>query len=777
MFTATLDTPSSTLETARTHHAQNHLLEAAIAYRQTLEANPQSQPALLGLSLIARQSNQLEPALRMAQAALAAGADSSSAHALAWANYADLLLAARNLPEAQSAYRRALILDPSVAVAHYGLANTLALAEDYAAARPHFATAAKLNPAIPEFHFAHAFALGKHAEHAKAIAAYRRAVQLRGNFASAWLNLGVELIADGRDQLAELCYTQALACTANPDTQISTHLNHGHLLRSRKNFPAAQAHYHFSLTLAEEKSPHRLAEIHVAFTYLHLEQQQFEPAHQSIQSAEEAQLHHHPAKPNPEIPNVRGILLLAQHAATQPPAGQPPAGQLTVGRGFIPGINEVRVIRPSGPEVGFPPAYPETQTAPLNALTCGTGTDESSLIHQAIEAFHQAELQGHKTAPSNRGNALLRQGRVQEALAAHHQALNRDPHHPGVRYNLALTQLRAGNFAEGWQNYEIRWQFREVHPHPRRFPQPQWQGEPLPPNSRLLIHAEQGLGDTLQFLRYLQLLPPIPILLEVQPPLTRLIAHSVDCWFKSCHPERSEGSASSRPNIQILSQGDPLPPFTHHIPLMSLPALFQTTQATIPTPIPYLFSNADQAKVAAPSLAPNLGQGWDAQIPKIGLHWAGNPNYRADRERSTTLQTFLPLLQISQIQWISLQKGPAALEIDQILPEIHLTDACSQDRDLADTAAILESLDLILSTDSAVAHLAAAMGKPLWLLLPWQSDWRWMQHRPDTPWYPPVRLFRQSSPHNWPVLIQCVFAELNLWLAARRHSNLSLNSP
>ena len=760
--------PPSILETARDHHAQNHLLEAANAYREALESDPQSQPALLGLSLIARQSNQFQPALRMAQAALAANPN----HALAWANYGDLLLAGRNLPEAQSAYRRALALDRSVAVAHYGLANTHALSEDFAAALPHFAQAAQLNPTIPEFHFAHAFALGKHGEHAQAIAAYRRAVQLRGNFASAWLNLGVELIADGRDNIAELCYTQALASTANPDTQISTHLNHGHLLRSRKNFPAAQHRYQSALTLATEKSPLRLAEVHVAFTYLHLEQQQFDPAHQSLQSAEDAQLLHHPNKPNPEIPNVRGILLLAQHAATGD--GTPPGlFNGTKGTGFSPYIQTHQIDGALAPEGERVPH--------ISLLRCGSDADESTLIHQAIQAFQQAELQGHKTAPSNRGNALLRQGRVEEALQAHQTALRLDPHHPGVRYNLALTQLRAGNFLEGWPNYEIRWQFREVHPHPRRFPQLRWQGQPLPPNSRLFLYAEQGLGDTIQFLRYLPRvlarlygvqndagaphlasemweLPKPHLTLEVQPPLTRLIAHSL-----------TQSKEPRHPSIQVLSQGDPLPPFTHQIPLMSLPALFQTTQETIPTPIPYLFSPENQAKVGE--------QQFSAQIPttpKIGLHWAGNPNYRADRERSTHLQTFLPLLQIPGIQWISLQKGPATLEIAEIPTEIRppnpIQDACSQDRDLADTAAIIQPLDLILTTDSAVAHLAAAMGKPLWLLLPWQSDWRWMQDRLDTPWYPQARLFRQSSPHNWPELIHRVSTELHLWLSTHRQS-------
>jgi hypothetical protein len=197
---------------------------------------------------------------------------------------------------------------------------------------------------------------------------------------------------------------------------------------------------------------------------------------------------------------------------------------------------------------------------------------------------------------------------------------------------------------------------------------------------------------------------------------------------------------------------------------MSLPAIFQTTLESIPTPIPYLFAQARQDNPGTPSWAPHSGQEWQSKTPRIGLNWAGNPHYRADRERSTQLQTFLSLLDIPNIQWISLQKGPSALQIDRVLQPLAITDACSLDRDLADTAQVISTLDLVISTDSAVAHLAAAMGKPLWLLLPWHSDWRWMQDRLTSPWYPHARLFRQASPDNWPELIDRVRRALLTYL-------------
>jgi len=224
-----------------------------------------------------------------------------------------------------------------------------------------------------------------------------------------------------------------------------------------------------------------------------------------------------------------------------------------------------------------------------------------------------------------------------------------------------------------------------------------------------------------------------------------------------CHPERSpkgvvEGPASSG-LIQIHPHGQPLPPFTHHIPLLSLPALFETTPGTIPTNLPYLHPDPALTQPRAGELAHLKG-------PKIGLNWAGNPNYRADHERSTTLQTLIPLFELPNIHWISLQHGPATRQIPQLPPNLTLHNLSQHDHNLADTAALIHHLDLVLTTDTAIAHLAGAMGKPLWLLLPWQSDWRWMQNIPTTPWYPQARLFRQSSPNNWPELIYRVASAL-----------------
>ena len=372
---ATLAIPCTT-EDARHLHAHGQLLAAAQAYRQTLEQSPRDHQSLLGLSLIARQTQQLEPALRMAEAAVATHPHS----ALAWANLGDCLTVLGATAPAKAAFEHALTLapenDPALTPAHYGLGNALAHQEDFTAALTHFTRAASLTPHSPECHFAQGFTHGKLAQHRHAVEAYRRAIRLRPSFASAWLNLGVELIADGRDALAAPCYRQALNTADTPSTRISAHLNLGHLARSHRRFSPAQTHYEHALQLAQSSCPTRLSEVHVAFAYLHLEQQQFPQAWQSLRAAEASDA----APSNPEISNARGILLLAEEA-----------------------------LEPHNPE-----RVPQVSILRPGILRPG--------IEEAVAAFYHAESQGHKTAASNRGNALLRQGRIPEALAAH-QAL------------------------------------------------------------------------------------------------------------------------------------------------------------------------------------------------------------------------------------------------------------------------------------------------------------------------------------------------------------------
>jgi tetratricopeptide (TPR) repeat protein len=362
---------------------------------------------------------------------------------------------------------------------------------------------------------------------------------------------------------------------------------------------------------------------------------------------------------------------------------------------------------------------------------------------EAVAAFARAEALGHLAASSNRGNTLLDMGRMIEALIAQETAVERDPTHPGARYNLALTRLRLGDWERGWPGYEARWRFREVHRTPRVFTQPRWQGEPLH-GRRILLHAEQGLGDTIQFCRYATLVAARGghVILQVQPAVERLL--------RSLAVVRS-GQA------EVALLGAPLPVFDLECPLLSLPAVFATTVETVPSPGAYL--NAEPAAVSAKHKQfPDVRPG--ARLGRIGIAWAGNPRYKADAERSIALETLLPLLRVTDMTWVSLQKGPAAEQLAALNDELFVWDGSSTDADLAETAALLATLDLVITTDTCIAHLAGAMAKPVWILLPHLSDWRWMQRLETTPWYSTARLFRQRTPGDWSGVVYRVLRDL-----------------
>jgi hypothetical protein len=265
---------------------------------------------------------------------------------------------------------------------------------------------------------------------------------------------------------------------------------------------------------------------------------------------------------------------------------------------------------------------------------------------------------------------------------------------------------------------------------------------------RVLLHAEQGLGDTIQFCRYATLVAArggIPIL-QVQAPVERLM--------RSLAVVRAGLAKTS-----IL--GEAPPDFEFECPLMSLPAIFGTTVETVPLPGAYLGADRDlvsEKRAAVPTIEPRDRSG--NRLLRAGIAWAGNPGYKADRQRSANLEAFLPLLRTPGVTWISLQKGPAAEQLAALPSDVVVRDGSSAHRDLAETAALVATLDLIITTDTCIAHLAGAMAKPVWILLPRLSDWRWMQRVETTPWYPTARLFRQGAPGDWAGVFERVAREL-----------------
>jgi len=314
------------------------------------------------------------------------------------------------------------------------------------------------------------------------------------------------------------------------------------------------------------------------------------------------------------------------------------------------------------------------------------------------------------------------------------RAVELDPTSAGGHYNLGLARLRQGRFAEGWREHEWRWDFRELRLRRRRFTPPQWRGEALH-GETILLHAEQGLGDTLQFVRYAPLVAERGgrVVLEAQAPLARLLRNL--------------------PGIsQTIAFGEPLPEFALHCPLMSLPLVFGTSLETIPGQSAYLHADEAEAKAAR--------RRWPGEGLRVGIAWAGNPQQRSDDQRSMPLRALLPLAAVKGISWFSLQKGPAVEQMRGLGAQFPLVDASSASRDLAETAALMATLDLAISVDTSIAHLAGAMGIRLWLVLPRLADWRWMDEREDSPWYPTARLFRQQISGDWRAPVARMLDEL-----------------
>jgi Tfp pilus assembly protein PilF len=325
-------------------------------------------------------------------------------------------------------------------------------------------------------------------------------------------------------------------------------------------------------------------------------------------------------------------------------------------------------------------------------------------------------------ARCNLGDFFQETQDLPQAITAYESALAMQPNNAQFHMNLGAALLKNGDFPRGWAEYEWRLKRADYFGPNRPFPHPRWDGQLLK-GRRILLYPEQGFGDTIQFVRYAPLVAQLggKILVLCQPELSRLF--------------------QSMPSIdRVVRLGERLPPFAVQCPMMSLPLAFSTTLESIPANVPYL--KPDPTLV--PKFAPQFKDGL-----KIGLAWAGSRGHLNDRNRSVSLSMLSDLLNIPGVRFYSLQKGDAVKELAQFNPQTKIVDCSPDIHDFADTAAILSHLDLLITVDTAVAHLAGAMAKPHWLILPYTADFRWLTNRDDSPWYPTMRLFRQTKRGDW----------------------------
>lgn len=373
-------------------------------------------------------------------------------------------------------------------------------------------------------------------------------------------------------------------------------------------------------------------------------------------------------------------------------------------------------------------------------------------LREVIELYQKAILiQPDFIEPHiNLGVIHLYQERVEEAISRFRQVLEMDTENVDGHFSLSLAMLLKGDFETGWKEYEWRLKRdRWKNSCPHRFTIPRWDGIPFH-GKRLFVYGEQGLGDVIQFSRYL--------------PMVKALGGTVVFETSRLLFPVFQGFPGTDGIVERPFAADVNKEFDYHIPLLSLPGIFKTTLSTIPADIPYL--NADLRKA----------NGWKTRLRneemKIGVVWAGNPDNKDDLYRSCRLTDFLPLLQIPGVRSYGMQKGEPSKEITQLPDGMDFINLGEELADFSDTAGLIENLDLIISVDTAVVHLAGAMGKPVWNLRPAIPYWVWMMDREDTPWYPTMRIFRQKELGNWNDLMKSVAHEAMLF-AEKYHAGRS----
>jgi tetratricopeptide (TPR) repeat protein len=380
------------------------------------------------------------------------------------------------------------------------------------------------------------------------------------------------------------------------------------------------------------------------------------------------------------------------------------------------------------------PDYAEAHSNLGNALNERGNPDEAAACCRRALELKPDSVEAY----NNLGNALKDQGELEKAAACWRRALELKPDHAAVHYNQSLVLLMKGDFAHGWPEYQWRWRTKPWH----RFSQPLWDGRPLEGRT-ILLYAEHGLGDALQFVRYAALVKQRGGTVVVECP------RSLVSLLTSC-------AGVDR----LLERGVELPPFDVQAPLSSLPGVFHTTLGDIPANVPYLFAD------------PTLIERWRAELGpfaglKVGIFWQGTTRNPA---RSIPLACFESLAGVPGVQFFSLQKGAGVEQLRDVAGRWPIVDLGGRLDDFMDTAAVMSNLDLVITCDTAVAHLAGALGVVVWTALPSVPDWRWLLDRGDSPWYPTMRLFRQERRGDWQGVFQRIQAALGEQIALRAAS-------
>jgi Flp pilus assembly protein TadD len=721
------------LETAIQDYQAGHFPEAERACRLLIERDPACADALHLLGVLAHHAGRGEAVELLSRAV-----ELEPANAEFHYNLGVAFQTLGQIDEAAASYRQALRLQPHRAEAHNNLGHALLVRGRFEDALACFEQALRLRPDYPEAHHNRGNTLRRQGKPAEAVPSLQEAIRLRPDFAEAHVNLGRAFAEQGKAGEAQACFRESLRL--QPDRG-DAHNHLGLLLLRQGQLDPARECFEQAVRCNQAD-----ADAHNNLGAVLREQARVDEAAACFHRALALQPDHANAHNNlGRVCEDRGRLEEAAARYRLALCHQP--GNAAFHNNL--GNALTRLSRPAEALLGYQqaaqlqPAEPVYRSNLANALTLAGRPDEA-------EACCRQALRLRPSFPDARHNlaiSLAAQGKFAEALTQNEEALRLEPEHAGARNCRALWWLQHGDFARGWPEYEWRWAVHGVTR--RKFREPPWDGSLLCGRT-IVLYSEQALGDAIQFIRYAPLVKDRggTVVVECQPALASLLA--------SC------------PGIDhLVPRGSSLPPFDVQAALLSLPRLFGTTLETVPENVPYLFAR------------PNLVAAWHRELTaepafKVGIAWQGSTTFAGDRMRSAPLRHFAPLAGVEGVRLLSLQKGPAREQIRSVARQFAVTDLGSTLDEttgaFVDTAAVMMNLDLVVTTDTSVAHLAGALGVPVWVALSIGPDWRWLLGREDSPWYPSMRLFRQSRPHDWDEVFEHMAAELRRKLAPPPHN-------
>jgi tetratricopeptide (TPR) repeat protein len=634
-----------------------------------------------------------------------------------WKKQGNALLAQGNLPEATRCYRHAAAQAPDDAAAHLNLAFALMEQEDFDGARPALQACLHLQPGNHEAHFLSARLERSNGHPEAALQACARTLSLRPDFAPAsqcrnelLMQLGQACIQDGRAEQARDWFQQWVALSPQ-DANAHAHL--GLAWEWLSQMAQAQQCYGAALLIAPDQAQ-------ALFGLGNVHMHQGRPALAVTQYSRV--LENLPGHP-PAMANLaKALVQCGRYEEAQEQFVQILKLQSSDCDALLGWANcelargrAQQALRAYDQILSIAPESAEAHLNRGNALL------ELRQVGPALESFREASRlrPGYVEALVNIGAVMQQLNRYEDACEVYGQVLARVPDQAAAHWNLGLSRLVLGDFENGWPEAEWRWQ--ALRREPPVSGRPAWTGDEPLQGKTIFVYSEQGIGDTLQFCRYVELLADrgAAVALRVQPALQTLL-RTLPCT--------------------LLGDGNPTPPHDYQCALMSLPGAFRTTLQTVPKKVPYLSSDA--------RLVAHFRQRVEARGSLlVGIVWSGNPAHTNDHNRSLPVADLLQAASPG-VRLISLQKE--VRDVD--LPALAAADVAHEGEWLTDfehTAALVECLDLVISVDTSVAHLAGALGKPVWILLPFAPDWRWLLERPDSPWYPSARLFRQQTAGDW----------------------------